>query len=113
MSFCKGLSFAQNYALPTLMSWLPKRMGSAYNLLEEGGLRMCCYRAWPQEPRVLSAWDDLAARCQASTAFHMPDWQLPLLRQAMHLGRMRLLIVFRGERSVGHPPIAKPKRQST
>lgn len=105
MRLSKGLTFARDFAWPAILSLFPNRQDAPIDFLHGGGLRMTCYRALPEDPRMLQAWEDLALRCTSSTAFHMPDWQFPLLHQAMQLGRMRLLGVFRGDKALAILPL--------
>ncbi len=105
MNLSKGITFARECAWPRLAAWLPRRERPPVDVFAPGGLRMTCFRAWPHEQATLASWHELASRCQTATAFHTPDWQLPLFRQAMSVGSMRLIGVFSGSRALAILPL--------
>ena len=93
------------------MSFVP-RLGQPareFEPLDLNGLRITCYRQWPDEAFVRE-WEAFAARMAAVTTFHTPAWQAPLLSRAERTGAMRLIAVRRGARLVGVIPLQAKRK---
>jgi CelD/BcsL family acetyltransferase involved in cellulose biosynthesis len=78
--------------------------------MELDGLTVRCRSAWPEDPAVLQAWNDLSLRLPSGTPFHSPAWQIAGWTAGRILGRIRFVTVDRaGELLAILPLCLNPK----
>jgi CelD/BcsL family acetyltransferase involved in cellulose biosynthesis len=108
MKLSTAIEFSSDYALPYLMSWVPKFGRGVSNSVECNGLRVTCYRQLPEQSPMLAEWDALFGRSNAS-AFASRAWQTPLLQRVARVGTLRLVTVSFEHRLLAVLPLQKRK----
>lgn len=72
--------------------------------IEHEGFRAVILEHWPDDPPTLAQWQALAALPQY-TFFHTPLWQQAVWKRLHRHGRLRLVLVHKGNDLVGALPL--------
>jgi CelD/BcsL family acetyltransferase involved in cellulose biosynthesis len=96
-----------NYAVELVVPMLPqvRLFGSGTTQTSIDGLTVRCDRVLPENPALLSAWEDLYRRVPNATPFQSPAWQRSLLETPQALRRLRLFTVYDGEKLIAVLPL--------
>lgn len=64
------------------------------------GLRVECWRGWPDRPELADQWGQLWAACPQATPFHSYTWQQSLYN-SLYQQQFRLVLIYEDQRLTG------------
>lgn len=73
--------------------------------VDVGTRTVTCYRHFPDNARLLAAWDDLAVATNGTTVYNSPLWQQGATIVPDACGRFRLMTVHQGDRLLAVAPM--------